>query len=167
MQHIYNTSGNAAGVLVPPLVMFPYKRLPAAICDKIPNDWSIGISENGWMKSESFYEYMTNVLYKWCLENKIKFTIIVYMDGHSSHATLSLSDFCLEHEIELISLYPNSTHITQPMDVSLFHSLKSSWKSNVTNFRLSNNGASLERRDFAPTLKVAIESLNVEEILKI
>ncbi|KZC14197.1 hypothetical protein WN55_06628 [Dufourea novaeangliae] len=51
---------------------------------------------------------------------KIQFPIIMYMNGHSSHTTLALSDFCITKQIELVSLYPNITHTMQPMDVAMF-----------------------------------------------
>lgn len=87
------------------------------------------------------------------------------MDGHSSHATLALSDFCVEHKIELISLYPNSTHVTQPMDVAYFRPLKAAWKKAVTSWRLTNNGASLQKCHFATVLKSAIDSMDTKTTL--
>lgn len=83
-------------------------------------------------------KFMINVLHPWCIENGIIFPIVMYLDGHSSHTTMALSNFCVEHEIELISLYPNSTHITQPMDVALFRLLNEAWKKAVTDQRMEN-----------------------------
>lgn len=135
------------------MVMFSYKRLPAVIIEKVPSSWSVGRSDNGWMTGESFYEYMTNAFYPWCLQNEIQFPIIMYLDGHSSHATMALSDFCIAHGIELISLYPNSTHITQPMDVALFRPLKDAWKKAVCNWRIQNDGnIAVKKSDFARLL---------------
>lgn len=147
------------------MIMFSYKRLPAVIIEKVPKDWSVGRSDNGWMTGESFYEYMTNAFYPWCLQNEIQFPIIMYLDGHSSHATMALSNFCTAHKIVLISLYPNSTHITQPMDVALFRPLKDAWKKAVYNWRIQNNNVAIKKSDFAPLLKVAIESINTEKCL--
>ncbi|KYN00251.1 hypothetical protein ALC62_08986 [Cyphomyrmex costatus] len=155
-------TGNAAGQLLPPMIMFSYQGIPAVIIEKIPNGWSIGRSDSGWITGESFYKYMTNVFYPWCLQNRIQFPIIMYLDGHSSHATMTLSDFC---RIELISLYPNSTHITQPMDVTLFRPLKNAWKKTVCNWRVQNDGKAMQKSEFASLLKIAIESINTEKIL--
>lgn len=97
----------------------------------MPKGWGIGISESGWMTGETFYEYVVNIFYKWLLEEKIRFPVVLFLDGHSSHLTLNLSKFCKEHEIILIALPPNSTHIMQPLDISFFHPLKSAWRSAV------------------------------------
>lgn len=48
-----------------------------------------------------------------------------------SHLTLHLSDFCSANGIELIALYPNSTHILQPMDLAVFRPLKVAWRKEV------------------------------------
>lgn len=145
--------------------MYPYKRIPSALFDKIPEGWSFGHSENGWMISESFYEYMANVFLPWCIKMSIEFPILMYLDGHSSHLSLSLSEFCSEHKIEMINLYPNSTHVSQPMDVAMFHSVKTEWKSETTNHRIDNNGSSVQRVDFAPVLKKTLEKVDVSKNL--
>lgn len=118
------------------------------------------------MTAESFYEYVTNVFYPWLKTTNIVFPVVLFVDGHSSHLTLPLSNFCRQHEIELIALYPNATHILQPLDVAVFHPLKSAWKKTVNNWRLENNGQRLKKEMFAPLLKKAIDSIDVASMAK-
>lgn len=120
-------TGNAAGQLASPMVLYPYERIPKNIAAAAPADWALGHSKNGWMEKESFFEYISGSFYKWCLKYNIEFPIVLFVDGHSSHLTLALSNFCVAHQIELIALYPNATHLLQPMDVSLFRPLKLNW----------------------------------------
>ena len=48
--------------------------------------------------------------------------------GHKSHLSLEIAEsFLYERQILLIALNPNSTHLLQPLDVSVFKSLKSLW----------------------------------------
>lgn len=42
--------------------------------------------------------------------------------------TIPLVAFCRAHNIEIISFYPNSTHILQPFDIAFFHPSKDVWK---------------------------------------
>ena len=70
------------------------------------------------MTAETFYEYITNIFYPWLVKNNISFPVVLYGDGHSSHVTIPLVKFCKSVQIELIALYPNATHIIQPLDVS-------------------------------------------------
>ena len=73
------------------------------VLQNILKGWSIETSDRGWITAESFYEYITNVFYSW-LKTNIIFPVILFMDGHSSHLILPLSNFCRQHEIELIVL---------------------------------------------------------------
>ncbi|XP_071653661.1 uncharacterized protein [Temnothorax longispinosus] len=157
---------NAAGMLVPPMVMFWYQRVPKSVTDNVPSGWSIGTSDRGWMTAETFFEYVTNVFYPWLQQNNVEFPVILYVDGHSSHCTLPLSNFCREKNIELIALYPNATHILQPLDVAVFHPLKSMWKKTVNQWRFENCGDRLKKEQFAPLLKVALDSLDLTATIR-
>jgi len=74
--------------------------------------------------------------------------MVLFMAGHSSHLTLPLSNFCRQHEIELITLY-----ILQLLDVAVFHPLKLACKQTVNNLRLENNGERLKKRDVCSIVK--------------
>lgn len=122
---------NASGDICPPLVVFPYIRPPRAVVDSMPPDWVLGKSDSGWMRSNIFYEYIANSFHKWILENEIPKPVLVFVDGHKSHMTMALSEFCENHGIILYALPPNTTHILQPADVSVFKPLKTEWKITV------------------------------------
>lgn len=159
---------SASGVRAPPMVLYTYKEnVPKKIIDSFPSGWGIGLSESGWMTTETFYEYFTNVFYKWLVAENIKFPVIVYMDGHSSHCSIPLVKFCRERNIELISLYPHATHILQPLDVGLFHPFKEIWKRVVPQWKIENNVMRLRKEQFPSVLKIALEALtNESEIVK-
>ncbi|KAJ8946287.1 hypothetical protein NQ314_008912 [Rhamnusium bicolor] len=40
-------TGNAAGDLTPPMIVFSYERIPSYISNSVPREWGIGKSENG------------------------------------------------------------------------------------------------------------------------
>ncbi|XP_043494009.1 uncharacterized protein LOC122518920 isoform X3 [Polistes fuscatus] len=80
-----------AGDLAPPLVVFSYKRVPNNIRENMPHDWAAGKSDNGWMNGENFFEYIANIFYPWLIDNKIKFPVVLYIDGHSSHLTMTVT----------------------------------------------------------------------------
>lgn len=148
-------NSNAAGTLAPPMIIFRYKRIPAELSSSVPKHWGIGMSENGWMTCDNFYSYMTNVFYPWAKEN-VTFPIIFFVDGHVSHLSYHLSEFCMNNNIILVALFPNATHLLQPMDVAVFRTLKSGWKEQVNLWRAENQHELLRRRDFAPLLNAAL-----------
>lgn len=114
-------TGNATGQLAPTLVVFNYKRVPTAIYSKLPKEFHVGTSEKGWMTAMLFYEYIANTFLPWIIENNIQLPVILFLDGHVSHLTQPLSEFCHSHQIVLIVLPPNTTHFMQLMDVCFRH----------------------------------------------
>lgn len=152
---------NAAGVLAPPLILFPYKmRLPAAIVYSMPNGWSAGKSESGWMTQETFYYYLKNVFYPWLVKCNASFPVIVFLDGHKSHVCYQTIEFCREHGIILICLYPNSTHVLQPLDVSFFRGLKVRWNKRLIDWRTDRGGEALTRTEYGPLLKQVVDDID-------
>lgn len=152
-------TANAAGITAPPMIVLTYKRVPGYIASNIPPSWGIGNSENGWMTSATFYEFMANIFEPWLTEQQIPRPILFFVDGHASHLTLHLSNFCVEKQIELIALFPNSTHLLQPMDVSVFRPLKNAWKSEVQRWRLENNGQKLQKHHFGKVFEAALQHI--------
>ena len=116
---------SAEGVIVPPMIMFDLKNAPKKeILKKIPEGWGVAYSDSGWMTAETFFQFLANIFVPWLKKNNYEFPIVLFVDNHVSHVILPLCKFCVENQVELIALYPNSTHILQPLDVSLFRPLK-------------------------------------------
>lgn len=86
------------------------------------------------------------------------------MDGHRSHMTLHLSDFCKDNGIEIIALYPNSTHLIQPMDDAVFRPMKVSWKNQVKSWKMENPKQVMKKEHFAPNLKAAFQNITADTI---
>lgn len=112
------------------------------------------------MNGEAFFKYMLNPFIKWVEQEKIKLPIVVFLDGHRSHMTYNLSPFCALKQLVLISLYPNTTHILQLLDVALFYLLKQNWGKCVRDWKMSpqrKDGEVLTKYNFAPPLKFAFD----------
>lgn len=137
---------------------FPNKRLPAEITSKIPEDWGVGLSDNGWMKSDIFYEYIKNVLHPHLVQTGIIFPVILFVDGHKSHLTYAVSEVCFNLQIFLIALYPNCTRLLQPANVSAFKPLKSGWQKTVLEWRQNNPSVALTKNNFVPLLVKTIKN---------
>ncbi|KAK9759222.1 DDE superfamily endonuclease [Popillia japonica] len=157
---------SATGEVTPPMIIYPNKRRTLEISKSSPADWGYGISDNGWMKAEVFYEYISQVLYPYLKKQNTKFPIILFVDGHSTHMTYNLSILCSQLQIILIALYPNATRILQPADVAAFKPLKNGWKKGVNEWRRSNPSQSLTKEKFAPILKLAIDNHLNRDILQ-
>lgn len=155
----------ASGHVTPPMIIFPYKRLPVNILNSVTSvstEWGIGLSESGWMRSEIFYEYISKVLHPSLKKLNTQFPVILFIDGHSTHLTYKLSELCTKLEIILICLYPNTTRILQPADVACFKPLKNGWKKAVLDWRRTNPIKTLSKEHFAPILKNVIDDFDTK-----
>ncbi|XP_043476436.1 MFS-type transporter clz9-like [Leptopilina heterotoma] len=153
----------ADGRRAPPMLMFKGKtKISKNILQHTPSDWGLGISENGWMTADSFHEYFTMVFYPWLTKEDTKFPILVYMDGHASHISIPLLSFCREKQIHLILLFPNSTHLIQPLDIAYFHPLKNLWREMVPIWKRTSNASEVTKENFPAVLKLTVDSYKDE-----
>lgn len=118
------------------------------------------------MNTEVFYDYITKQFYPWLLQNNIYPPVILFVDGHVSHRSLKLSEFCNEKQIVLVSLLPNTTHICQPMDVVVFSAVKRKWASTLQSFKIQSRGEErMSKASFCDLLdKCLSESLTVSTL---
>lgn len=157
-------TANGQGDFAPPMIIFKYERIPAHIAAGVNKEWGLGRSETGWMCGSTFFEYITNVFVPWLDKNRVKRPILLFIDGHVSHMTYNLSHYCKQNKIEVIALYPNSTHLIQPMDVAVFKPLKTYWKKAVRQFHIDNDGAKLRKEHFSMIFESALTSVSKETI---
>ncbi|CAF4889510.1 unnamed protein product [Pieris macdunnoughi] len=159
---------NANGDMCPPCVVFPYIRPPKAVVNSMPQNWCLGRSETGWMRGEVFFEYITNEFNNWILENNIKKPVLLLVDGHKSHMSLMLSTACEQLQIILYALPPNTTHILQPADVSVFAPVKTYWQSTVRTFlsKPENFHSAITKTNFCTLLNDALKHPNIPDDIK-
>lgn len=89
--------------------------------------------------------------------------MVLFVDGHKSHLSLELADFCSQNQIILYCLPPNSTHIMQPCDVAIFKPLKASWKNVVAKNKRFGN--SINKNNFVNHFQEAFDSVQTSSIV--
>ncbi|XP_072398344.1 uncharacterized protein [Diabrotica undecimpunctata] len=101
------TCMNAAGVFVPPLLIFPRKNMKTELMLRAPTGAVAECHVSGWVQADIFTRW---------LQHFIKFTkpsaadpVLLVLDGHYSHTR---------------NLPPHSTHKMQPLDVAFMAPLK-------------------------------------------
>ncbi|CAF4828048.1 unnamed protein product [Pieris macdunnoughi] len=152
-------TGSASGAIHPPTILFKYKIIPQEIAQNFLPEWGLGKTDSGWMTCEAFFEFIADIFHPWLKKESIPLPVILFVDGHASHLSLQVSQFCEKNGIILIALYPNATHLLQPMDVAVFRTLKEHWKKRVHEWRISNLEAPiLKKKDFPKLLKEVIDT---------
>lgn len=154
---------NAKGECPPAMILYRYERVPSHISTSVPKSITMGASKSGWMSSEIFYRYMTETFLPWTQLQNIPFPILVFLDGHASHLTLPLCEFCNENKIILVALPPNSTHILQPLDVGVIFPLKTIWKRKRQQWDYEHKDVKFNRTFFATLMDETLKELQINE----
>ena len=121
--------GNAAGTYIPPYVVYKGTEgtMPCGWVLNGPKGAGYTTSRNGWMDTQQFENYI-GWLDGELNTAKIQKPAVVFMDGYSSHLSLYSMQKAKEKQIILVKLLPNSTHLLQALDVSVFGPAKCNWE---------------------------------------
>jgi hypothetical protein len=81
------------------------------------------ISTSGWTSNNHAYKWLTTLSEPKTRRYDDKRRLLL-LDGYESHLTARFIAFCLKKKIDLVVLPPYTSHVLQPLDVSLFSPLK-------------------------------------------
>ncbi|XP_072167358.1 uncharacterized protein [Diadema setosum] len=144
---------SASGDALPPTIVLAGKRFRENPLENGPKGAFLGRSDNGWMNSEVFYEYVANSFIPWLEEHKIPKPVLLLVDGHSSHVAYHVGQLCNEAGVELYPLPSHASHVIQPCDVSFFKPLKSAWARAERQWRQEHGGTGVTKYSFASAFR--------------
>ncbi|CDW99812.1 hypothetical protein [Sporisorium scitamineum] len=120
----------SGGQVLPPLIITKGKRHTVGEqrrMNGIPASWHFSKLDSGWTNSEIAVQWLETIFEpntklstpsEWCL---------LIIDGHRSHTSQAFCDVLWSHRIIPYLLPPQSTHVMQPLDVSIFGPLTSAY----------------------------------------
>ena len=115
---------NASGWSLPPMVILKGQMQQRDWFENIPNDWTIGVSENGWTTDDLGFEWLKTVFDKYTAGRSVGAYRLLILDGHGSHFSPAFDQYCTAHSIIVLCMPAHSSHILQPLDVGCFAILK-------------------------------------------
>lgn len=140
---------NAAGEKLPPLILFKAKNLWSswlASKDKEYPGMSYTATQNGWMDTDTFTEYFCNTFLKSIPKER---PVVLVYDGHTSHTSLALIEKAIEENVVILKLPPHTSHVLQPMDLSVFKPLKQEYDKAVIEWQRKHYGVKMPKSKFA------------------
>lgn len=100
---------------------------------------TLSVQKNGWMDSEIFLAWFTEKFLPFTSDRRsAKTPVILILDNFSGHVHPATLRVARENNVIMVGLPPHSTHITQPLDVTLMKPLKDYWKSVVETLQVEN-----------------------------
>ena len=163
--------GSASGVLLPPYVIYKSEHLWDRWTENGPKGHpccedrccSSGSRYNrtksGWIEASCFTDWFRSTFLPHAMNLPGKKVLIG--DNLSSHFTDEVLELCNDNNIVFLCLPPNSTHLTQPLDVSFFRPLKTAWRSVLLDWKMKNpKQSSLKKEIFPQLMQITLEKMN-------
>ena len=156
--------GSAAGELLPPYIVYKAQNTYEQWCEDGPKGAVYTSTVSGWFDGWVFTDWFKNCFLKHVRRNSDKKMLVG--DNLRSHISLEVIDLCQKNDIQFVCLPPNSTHLTQPLDVGYFGPLKSSWKKQLIRYSKEDPKANLLcKKVFPKMLKELLDSVIPAELL--
>lgn len=170
-ERVMNTSKSATSVMFSITangeVLAPYVVYKA---ERIYDQWVIGgppntrynRSKSGWFDSFCFEDWFQNIALPWA--RKRNGPKVIIGDNLSSHLNLNIIVACQRNNIRFIFLPPQSTHLTQPLDVGYYGPLKKCWRKILTNYKMQNPREKVvQKSSFPGLLKHLVNELKLTD----
>ena len=155
--------GTASGELLPVYVVYKAANMWTTWTAGGPKSARYNRSKSGWFESVSFNDWFRTVVLPWARKKEGKKVVIG--DNLSSHFSPDIMKLCEENNISFVCLVPNSTHLTQPLDVAFYGPLKRKWRKILKLWKMKNPSlTSLPKNEFPALLKELVESLNTDNL---
>ena len=115
----------ADGTILNPLGIFRGQNvLQGWIPDNVINSWYFSTNTKGWTSNLHGLEWLKRVFEPQTRTKARGQQRLLICDGHDSHISRSFISHCIQNRITLLILPPHTSHILQPLDVSIFGPLK-------------------------------------------
>ena len=143
---------NAIGQAIPPYVIYDAKTLnPGWMQGGVPGT-AYTRSPSGWIDTELFHLWMKDHFLQYAVSRR---PLLLILDGHSTHYQPATVQYAKDNGVVMLCLPPHSSHVSQPLDVSVFSPLKKHWNDAIHKFLSQNPGRVVTKYSFSPLLKEA------------
>ena len=151
--------GNATGEVLPPYVVYKSQHMWSSwIYDGIEGA-RYNRSKSGWFDACCFRDWFFSLALP-ALRRKEGPKALIG-DNLSSHLSVEIVSACEENDIRFVFLPPNSTHLTQPLDIAYFAPLKRVWRQTLTEWKQGpgRNSPSIPKDELPKLIKDTMEKL--------
>ncbi|XP_076037195.1 uncharacterized protein LOC143022735 [Oratosquilla oratoria] len=93
-------------------------------------------SNSGWFDANIFIDWFHKVILKYVRTLPSDEPKVLIGDNLASHINHKLVPLCEKHNIRMVFLTHNSTHLLQPLDVAIYGPLKKHWREVLTAWKL-------------------------------
>ena len=155
---------SADGNYSPPLFICKGQKVEKNILDNALQNSMVATSSSGYINEKIFNQWFD----KWItwVRKSISSRVVLIVDNCTSHVKYSTVLLAKKHNVELLALPPNLTHILQPLDVGIFRSFKSKMRSTLESYLVSHRTRKLNNAQFIQMLSQTVIATFTSDSIK-
>lgn len=151
---------SAAGDMLPPMTIF--KSATGIVyrnwCESGQDGASYGATKSGWFDMGKFDQWFREVFLVWIRRFPREEVKVLLGDNLAAHMSPYVLRNCTKYNVRFCFLPENSTHLLQPLDVSVFAPMKKEWRAVLTQWksdcdRAGKNYSTIPKQIFPELLK--------------
>jgi hypothetical protein len=142
---------SGSGVVIPPMFIYAGKRLMEGLMDGAPDGSVVGVNESGWMTEELFYQWL--IFFDRSVPPARP--VLLILDNHASRFSVRIIEFTLEHQIVILLLPSNATHLMQVGDVAIHAPFKKELRKQAGEYTYQHPRTPITRYHYARIIKPA------------
>lgn len=116
------------GSFLAPYTVYKAKHLYDTWTQYGPQGGRYAATESGWFEKRTFEDWFFQIVLPYFKKVPNDQPRILIGDNVASHLSYDVIKACKANNIKCVLLPPNSTHLTQPLDVAVSKSFKNKWK---------------------------------------
>ncbi|KAF9797182.1 hypothetical protein SFRURICE_001828, partial [Spodoptera frugiperda] len=152
-------ASNAAGGKGPPIIIFKGKHVWSGwTSDEAYPGTLYTATSNGWIESEAFAEFMAKSFIP-MVKHETEPALLIY-DGHSTHVQLAVIEMAKQNNITIIKLPPHTSHLLQPLDLSVFKPYKDAWDQEMVKWQRTHKEQTLACSSPITLAKLCLNKIN-------
>ncbi|KAJ3666433.1 hypothetical protein Zmor_001875 [Zophobas morio] len=132
---------SASGNSIPPLFIFPRVHFKDHFLRGAPAGSIGAANRSGWMNNDIFLTFMKHLVAT--VKCTKKSPILLLLDNLDSHLSIASLNFAKDNGVVMLSFPPHCSHKMQPLDRSVFYSLKKFINSNCESWLRTNPGKTI------------------------
>ena len=126
---------SASGEKMPPFFIFQGKYHILGLLQGAPRGSFSAAQQSGWMTQDLFFAWLQRFI-----DHVKGKRILLVLDGHKSRVTLKSALLARENGIDMVLLPAHTSHLLQPLDVSVFKPFKDQYRQSIKQFFLAKKG---------------------------
>ena len=148
---------SASGACIPPMLVFgARKRMDPALLSEAPDGSIGGVSDSGWVTTQLFLQWFGHFVEHAGPSKERR--VLLFMDNHSSHISSDIIAQARLHGVDIVTIPPHSSHVVQPLDLTIYGPLKQAWARQVSYYHDANPGQRITDRQVGGILARAWRS---------